>query len=150
MDRQSRRFARQSALSTILVILTTMLMSNVASACVVGTTGYGNGSTFLFGQTSQGGNYYYGVAGVMGTSSPPDPVDADNPQAHVNVHIGSIDDLSPGGTCCWAFTVGLSGTTATTITERFRPHLRSSQVPVAPTSSSLDRRLARGSGTRLG
>ncbi|MBI2773677.1 MAG: hypothetical protein HYX56_04190 [Chloroflexi bacterium] len=51
----------------------------------------GDFANFTFGQQSQVGNQYYGVAGQMSTTFPPDPRYTDHPSEHVNSVMGSID-----------------------------------------------------------
>lgn len=68
----------------------------------------GEFGNFTFGQKSQGGNHYYGVAGNMGTTFPPDPRYTDHPAEHVNGVMGSVDQRIPAA---WVFTGWVVGYT---------------------------------------
>lgn len=85
-------------------------LQQAAYACYVGFTPYpdsnrvNDGQQFVFGQVSQGGNYYSGAYGGIGYTipAPPPATDSTNPQEHVNAFLGS--QVSPAGSgCCWAF-----------------------------------------------
>lgn len=51
---------------------------------------------FKFGQRSQGGNQYYGLAGVIHISQPANPADIEHPYEHVVTQLGSADAIAPG------------------------------------------------------
>jgi hypothetical protein len=76
------------------------------AACAAGANNYSPVAppNFVFGQASQGGNYYYGVAGTMTTTFPPDPRDAYHPFEHVAMVMGSVDATVRTDTCCWIYT----------------------------------------------
>jgi hypothetical protein len=83
----------------------------VAAACYVNQTGYPTAQTandpytFVWGQLSQGGNYYYGTSGRITTTSPPDPRDSQRPEnalMHVNAYLASQQSGSGSVNCCWA------------------------------------------------
>ncbi len=68
----------------------------------------GDFNNFTFGQKSEGGNFYYGVAGRLGTTFPPDPRYVDHPDEHVNGVLGSADVRTPAA---WVFTGWVVGQT---------------------------------------
>src|SRR2546430_8667231 len=51
----------------------------------------GDFANFTFGQASQLGNQYYGMAGQLSTTYPTDPRYVDQPTEHVNGVMGSVD-----------------------------------------------------------
>lgn len=67
---------------------------------------------FQFGQYSQGGNYYYGVAGNVNTTYPLDPVDGGSwdVSQHVASLLGSADERG-GAWLYTGWTVGIIGAT---------------------------------------
>lgn len=99
---------------TVLVIVCALVGSNVAAACYVGFTGYPTLQTanlpytFVWGQLSQGGNYYYGTNGRITTTSPPDPRDTEvlpqNGEMHVNAYLASEQAGTGSINCCWSQT----------------------------------------------
>ena len=99
--------------AVILSLLLTLLVQSVAYACRAPngqtyTPRTGDFGNFTFGQTSQGGNQYYGVAGTMSTTYPPDPRYVDHPDEHVNSVMGSVDLRAPSA---WVFTGWVVGYT---------------------------------------
>ena len=65
----------------------------------------GDFANFTFGQASQLGNQYYGMAGQLSTTYPPDPRYVDHPTEHVNGVMGSVDSRFADK---WVFT-GMGG-----------------------------------------
>ncbi|MGH2498645.1 MAG: hypothetical protein ACRDF0_00910 [Candidatus Limnocylindria bacterium] len=130
----------------------TVLLAAPAAACrwPSGGTAYTPNNSlaeqFQFGQYSQGGNYYYGVAGQISTTYPPDPVDATTwsvPQ-HVATLFGSSDDRSSPGQEGWVYTgwtVGWIGsyraTSATVFAEYFNYDGSFVQAPAGSAPSTL-------------
>jgi hypothetical protein len=89
-----------------MVLATVLAVGDTAYACWWGGTFYDPLiKPYLFaGQSSQGGNYYYGLIGTMYTTFPPDPRDAEHPTEHVNAFLMSVDATSNGQSCCWSST----------------------------------------------
>jgi hypothetical protein len=117
---------------TSLVIIFTAALASVMSTTVLGctvqgtgthyTSVQGSGKNFHFGQSSQGGNYYYGVAGQLSTTFPPDPrYDSYHSDQHVNGVMGA-DDVNAAAGCCWVYVgwvVGASKLGGTGVAKRF-------------------------------
>jgi len=105
-------------LASGLTILVTIVASAVfvtepAMACYVNYTPYPTSQTvddpytFVWGQLSQGGNYYYGTYGRITTTSPPDPRDSQmqqNAYMHVNAFVASQQVGTGTVNCCWSNT----------------------------------------------
>jgi hypothetical protein len=124
------RAARATAMTLAALSLTIVLASEPAAACYVNLTPYpnstevNNGYTFVWGQLSQGGNYYYGTYGLIRTTSPADPRDSstpDNAYMHVNAYLANEQSGTGTPNCCWSNTgwyvgYGRNGTVETSPT----------------------------------
>lgn len=92
------RIATQVAILTLLGSI--LVFAEPAGACYQpNLTFYPlNGTDFKVGQHSQGGNQYYGTAGVMNTAYPPNPLTYPNAYAgqHVNQALASVDERYQG------------------------------------------------------
>lgn len=85
--------------SLVIVLATIALFvapgARPASACFTGQLVHpsANGLDFKVAQVSQGGNFYYGTAGVMSPAPPPDPTTPSPPYGnqHVNSNFASSD-----------------------------------------------------------
>lgn len=113
--------ARLCAYATVFCLMFSLILARPAVACkwpASGTSYLPNNPTagqWQFGQQSQGGNYYYGVAGTLTDTFPPTPVDGqtwDQPQ-HTNFQLGSVDVRAGSGTPGWLYTGWAVGTIGT-------------------------------------
>lgn len=95
------------------IVLSAVLATEPAMACYVNLTPYpasqtvNDQYTFVWGQLSQGGNYYHGTYGRITTTSPPDPRDSQMPEnayMHVNAFLASQQVGTGTVNCCWSNT----------------------------------------------
>jgi hypothetical protein len=101
---------RVMAFVLALIVAWGFSLQQVAVACYVNLTPYpdrtnvNSGAQFVWGQTSQGGNYYYGTYGGIGYTSPapPAPTDGLHTQEHINAFLSSQQSPPVSGNCCWS------------------------------------------------